>query len=173
MMKRTHDQDRESDSDDEAPLRILNRQRFRRVDRNALTRFARRVLAEIDRGESRATITLVGDHRIQELNRTYRGLDQPTDVLSFPNEPDFPHEASRQEDLGDVIISTETAARYAGAFGISFDRELKNLIIHGLLHLCGYDHETDQGQMRQLERRLRRRLIKGERSALSPKRTEC
>jgi probable rRNA maturation factor len=80
-------------------------------------------------------------------------------VLAFPDAPGFPHEAGGVHELGDVVISTQTAARYAAKCGLSFDREVRHLIIHGLLHLCGYDHETDHGEMRQLERQLRRQLI--------------
>ncbi len=158
-MKSARRQHSEPDSDDDGSILVLNRQRFRRIDRKTLGQFAQRVLVEIDQGHCRATITLVSDQRIRLLNRAYRSFDQPTDVLAFLDEPDFPHEMNRVQDLGDVVISTETAARYATKFGISFERELRNLINHGLLHLCGYDHETDQGEMKQLERRLRRRLI--------------
>jgi rRNA maturation RNase YbeY len=129
------------------------------MDRTALARFAKQVLAEIDRDHEQTTITLVNDARMRVLNRTYRDSDGPTDVLAFPDEPGFLHETRAPHYLGDVVISTQTAARYAAKFGISLDREIRNLIIHGLLHLCGYDHETDQGEMRQWERRLRRKLI--------------
>ena len=94
----------------------------------------------------------------------YRGLDKPTDVLSFAyheglsdNEPN--HNASF---LGDVIISVETAERYAREQGLSFATEINWLVIHGILHLAGYDHETDNGEMRKLERRLRKELLSGQ-----------
>jgi probable rRNA maturation factor len=148
-----------SDSDDDPSILVLNRQRFRSVERKGLAQLAHHVLAAVSRATSRVTITLVSDRQMRQLNRRYRSLDQPTDVLAFPNEPDFPHEAVDQRDLGDVIISTETAARYAEKHGISFEREVRHLVIHGVLHLCGYDHETDHGEMRQLERRLRKKLM--------------
>jgi len=160
MRTRTRNQHSGSDADEDGSVVILNRQRFRRVDQTTLARFAQKALADIGRGDDRVTITLVSDQKIRSLNRTYRDIDQPTDVLAFPDEPAFPHEVGGVHYLGDVVISTETAARYAAKFRISFDRELRNLIIHGLLHLCGYDHEADQGEMRQLERRVRRKLIK-------------
>ena len=159
MRRKKSYQHRGSDSDDGPSVVVLNRQRARRLDRHELARFARQVLDAIDARDSSATITFVSDRTMRPLNRTYRSLDRPTDVLSFPDEPDFPHEEETAAYLGDVVISTETAARYAAQLDISFDRELRNLIIHGLLHLCGYDHETDHGEMKQLERRLRRRLI--------------
>jgi probable rRNA maturation factor len=88
-------------------------------------------------------------------------LDKPTDVLSFAY-----HEAEAEVNfaeavghLGDLVISVETAERYAGELGITFARELEHLVIHGTLHLAGYDHETDEGEMRQLEKRLRKQLL--------------
>ncbi|MCS6804420.1 MAG: rRNA maturation RNase YbeY [Acidobacteriota bacterium] len=158
-MKNHSPAESKTESDDDPSILVLNRQRFRPVQCHALAQLARQVLAAVGQATSRLTITLVSDRCMRRLNRTYRSLDQPTDVLAFPNEPDFPHENHPRRDLGDVIISTETAARYAARYGISFEREIQQLVIHGVLHLCGYDHETDQGQMRQLERRLRRKLL--------------
>jgi probable rRNA maturation factor len=62
--------------------------------------------------------------------------------------------------LGDVVISVETAARYARELGLTFDREIERLVIHGALHLAGYDHETDDGEMSKIERKLRKELLK-------------
>lgn len=162
MARKTRRQHQGIESAEGDAVVILNRQRCRPVDRDALTRFAQRVLVEIGRGHHQATVTLVSDQKIRELNRIYRALDQPTDVLAFPDAPGFPHDAGDLCYLGDVVISTETAAREAANCGLSFDREVRQLIIHGLLHLCGYDHETDHGEMKQLERRLRRKLIASE-----------
>lgn len=159
MERKRSSQHRTSDPEDDDTILVLNRQRYRPVDRRALISFARRVLDELGRSRVSATITLVSDRTIRILNRTHRHTDRPTDVLAFPDQSTFPHERLDRLYLGDVVISVETAARYARRFGISFDRELRNLIIHGLLHLCGYDHETDRGEMRRLEQRLRRRLI--------------
>ncbi|HEU5459217.1 MAG TPA: rRNA maturation RNase YbeY, partial [Pyrinomonadaceae bacterium] len=85
-----------------------------------------------------------------KLNQQFRGVDKATDVLSFP--------ADEQDNLGDVAISVETATRQAKENGLSFDNEVGQLILHGLLHLSGYDHETDNGEMNRLELRLRRKL---------------
>jgi probable rRNA maturation factor len=83
-------------------------------------------------------------------NHRYRGYDKPTDVLSFRGENDY---------LGDILISSETAYNQAlKSETLSFETNLRRLILHGLLHLMGYDHETDEGQMRAFERRLRRRF---------------
>ncbi|HEY0725747.1 MAG TPA: rRNA maturation RNase YbeY, partial [Pyrinomonadaceae bacterium] len=97
-----------------------------------------------------ATIAFVSDKRIRELNRQFRGIDKATDVLSFP--------AEEESNLGDVAVSVETAAAQARENGLTFDREIAQLILHGLLHLSGYDHETDNGQMNRLELKLRKKL---------------
>ena len=87
---------------------------------------------------------------MQAYNRDYRGFDKPTDVLSFPGDRSY---------LGDILISSETAYNQARKSAtLTFERNLRRLILHGLLHLMGYDHETDNGEMRIMERRLRRRF---------------
>jgi probable rRNA maturation factor len=94
------------------------------------------------------TVAIVSDARVRALNRKFRKKDTPTDVLSFPSEePGY---------LGDVVISSGVAAHQARAAGHSLATELRVLALHGLLHLLGYDHERDDGQMARLERRLRR-----------------
>jgi probable rRNA maturation factor len=94
------------------------------------------------------TVAVVPDARIRELNHRYRGKDAPTDVLSFP--------AGEAAYLGDVVIALGVARRQAAAAGHTLGTEFRVLALHGLLHLLGYDHERDTGQMRRLERRLRR-----------------
>jgi probable rRNA maturation factor len=128
---------------------LLNRQRRCRIDAARL----RRVLREAARAlRVRGGIALVfgGDRLLRRLNRDYRGQDRPTDVLSFPG-------PGGEEGLGDVVISVETAGRNAHRLGRTLAQELDVLALHGLLHLLGYDHETDDGAMDRLERRLRRR----------------
>jgi probable rRNA maturation factor len=83
------------------------------------------------------------------LNRQFRGIDKATDVLSFPS--DGP-------DLGDIAVSVDMAAAQAKENGLKLDEEIAQLILHGLLHLSGYDHETDNGEMNRLELRLRKKL---------------
>ena len=133
-------------------IEVVNRQRHFKVDTEGWTTFATKALAAIGKGESSATIAFVSDKRIRELNRQFRGIDKATDVLSFP--ADGPDELN----LGDIAISAETAAIQAKENGLSFDDEIAQLILHGLLHLSGYDHETDNGEMNRLELRLRRNL---------------
>ena len=95
------------------------------------------------------TVAIVANTRVRELNRRYRGKDVPTDVLSFP--------ADEPGELGDVVIALGVARRQAAQAGHSLAAEFRVLALHGLLHLLGYDHERDAGQMRRLEQRLRRK----------------
>jgi len=106
-------------------------------------------LQSVAPGRARGTITVavVPDDRVRELNRRFRRKNSATDVLSFP--------ADEPGDLGDVVIAHGVAKRQAAAAGHSLTTELRVLALHGLLHLLGYDHEHDDGQMRRLERRLR------------------
>ncbi len=131
-------------------VEVVNRQRRLQLDTEAWSTFATKALNAIARNESSATIAFVSDKRIRELNRQFRGIDKTTDVLSFPTE--------EESNLGDVAVSVETAATQARDNGLSFDDEIAQLILHGLLHLSGYDHETDNGEMNRLELRLRRKL---------------
>lgn len=94
---------------------------------------------------------------MREYNRRYRGKDAPTDVLSFPDDPEPDAEGGR--NLGDILVSVETARRQARAAGHPLGREVRILLLHGYLHLLGYDHETDGGTMRRVERRLAGRLF--------------
>ena len=95
-------------------------------------------------------VRFVGDREMRRVNRQFRHYDKTTDVLSFPGE---------EEHLGDILISVPTARRQAEGAGHGVDRELKTLLLHGVLHCLGYDHETDQGEMERLERKLRRTWI--------------
>jgi probable rRNA maturation factor len=131
---------------------VLNRQRKLIVDAATLRKSAEMILAGLGRPEAELTVTLVSDARMRELNRTYRGLDAPTDVLSFSQtegEP-LPHADGAPEVLGDVVLSAETAARQAGDSAppgldaaAALQRELTWLLLHGVLHLVGHDHDAD------------------------------
>jgi probable rRNA maturation factor len=115
------------------------------------------------RGEM--TVAFVSDRHIARLNRDFRRQARSTDVLSFPSEaPPY---------LGDVVIATGVARRQAARAGHTLGTEVRVLALHGLLHLLGYDHERDDGQMERLERRLRRKggLVEGliERAAPGPR----
>jgi len=101
------------------------------------------------------SIALVGDAAIRRLNRQYRRIDRVTDVLSFP--ASRPPHSQTPVFLGDLAIALAVARRQARQQGHALSRELRILALHGLLHLLGYDHETDRGEMQRLEERLRRR----------------
>ena len=133
-------------------IEVVNRQRRLRIDTQAWSTFATKALGAIGNSESSATIAFVSDRKIRELNRQFRGIDKATDVLSFPAG------ASDALELGDIAISVDTAATQAKENGLKFEGEVAQLILHGLLHLSGYDHETDNGEMNRLELRLRRTL---------------
>jgi probable rRNA maturation factor len=112
------------------------------------------------RRKSAVTIAVVSDQRIRALNRSYRGKDRATDVLSFPAAPDALGVAStdvRPPHLGDIVIARGVARRQARAAGHDERTEWRVLALHGLLHLLGYDHETDNGTMARVEARLRRK----------------
>jgi probable rRNA maturation factor len=103
------------------------------------------------------TVLLTTDATIRNLNRRFRGKNEATDVLSFPADP--PQNTKPAERVaGDVAISVETARRQAAEQRHALGVELRVLILHGLLHLAGYDHETDAGKMQRRERQLRAKL---------------
>lgn len=105
----------------------------------------------------RVGICLVSDRRMREANRRFRGKDAPTDVLSFPGDVRPDVEGGRH--LGDILISVERAGAQARTAGVPLERELRLLLIHGYLHLLGYDHERDDGSMFRLQTRLARSLL--------------
>jgi len=109
------------------------------------------------RARGTVTVVLTGDTAMRRLNREWRGVDHATDVLSFPADDDGPRVRGQVRHLGDIVIATGVARRQAVAARHAYGTELKVLALHGLLHLLGYDHETDTGQMRRAEARLRRK----------------
>lgn len=100
------------------------------------------------------SVLLASDVEIRRLNREFRGKDKPTDVLSFP----AGDSAGRRKMAGDLAVSVETAAREAKTLGHSLETELRVLLLHGVLHLAGYDHEADSGEMKRKEDTLRKKL---------------
>jgi len=146
---------------------VLNRQRRVPVAVNDLERFLARARRALRLRPASLTVCLVTDAEIARWNRAYRGKPRPTDVLSFRAEGERDHGAgngSRKSAarpapyLGDIAIAPAVARRNARRFGRTFDDEMRILILHGMLHLMGYDHETDTGQMDRREQRLRRAL---------------
>ncbi|HVT58822.1 MAG TPA: rRNA maturation RNase YbeY [Thermoanaerobaculia bacterium] len=117
-------------------------------------------------GEASLGVRFAGDRELRRANRLFRGQDRVTDVLSFAGyatraERTAPHEGSAagEAHLGDILISVPAARRQARAAGHSTAMEIRILLLHGLLHCRGYDHETDRGEMARLERRLRGRWV--------------
>jgi probable rRNA maturation factor len=145
---------------------IENRQRAVRLARRPLEMFLRRVQDELGLQGAGVTICLVSDAEIARMNETFRKKKGPTDVLSFPSvarrRPARLRPGSIKmkagEYLGDIAISPATARRYARQNGRRLSSELRVLILHGILHLLGYDHETDRGEMDRVERKLRERF---------------
>jgi probable rRNA maturation factor len=119
-----------------------------------LSSWLRRVAPARARG--RVSIALVSDERIRSLNREYRKKDYATDVLSFPSAPP-PFASALESFLGEIVIARGVARRQAREARHSELTELRLLALHGLLHLLGYDHERDGGEMRRTEQRLRRK----------------
>lgn len=135
-----------------APKRSRLPWHIRIPSKPTLRRFLNQARAAVRlRGD--VSVLLTTDQEIRRLNRQFRGIDSPTDVLSFP-----PAGPCAQEIAGDLALSVETARRQAADHGHALACELKILILHGLLHLAGYDHEADEGRMARRERKLRAQL---------------
>lgn len=136
-------------------IEVVNRQRKVRVDPDRWLSFSEKALSAIRNKSGHATIAFVSNRQIKELNRRFRGIDKATDVLSFPAGDET---SGKTANLGDIAISLERATIQAKENQLTLDEEIAQLILHGLLHLCGYDHETDKGEMNRLELKLRQRL---------------
>src|SRR2546423_11641700 len=136
---------------------IINRQRSRKINARVWRDFTEQALRTIETNRRTVTIVFVSDAAIKKLNRQFRALNQATDVLSFPAQPEE-FEKENHSGLGEVVISVERAAVQANENGLTFANEVQQLILHGLLHLCGYDHETDDGKMNRMELKLRKKL---------------
>ena len=150
---------------------ILNRQRRLEVKLKPLREFELEVRRALRLGRRDFNVCLVDDAAIQQMNRTFRGQARPTDVLSFPwqDGPKSEVAPSRAVDemrhfLGDIAISVQTARRHARAEGHSLRKEIRWLILHGVLHLLGYNHAVDEGQMTTRELALRDKLGLGRNS---------
>jgi len=113
-------------------------------------------LDRLDCGPCEVHVLVTGDDQIRELNRDFLDRDRPTDVLSFPDGDLMP---TGRRLLGSIVVSLDTARRQAEGEGHSEIRELKELLLHGTLHLLGYDHSSDQGEMNRLEMDLREELL--------------
>lgn len=135
---------------------VVNLQRKVKLDTCCFRDFIAELKAPIPEAESKTfSVAFVSDNRMKQLNSLFRGKDATTDVLSFPWDAD---EHDNNDFLGDIVISVEQAQKQAAENGLSLEGEIKQLILHGLLHLCGYDHEIDGGEMNARELELRENL---------------
>ena len=136
---------------------VVNLQRKVPINAPEYRRFTDNLTNKIEETVGKCfAVAFVSDGRMKQLNSFFRGKDLTTDVLSFPHKSDeFDSDAS---NLGDIVISAEQAALQAEENGLSLENEVKQLILHGLLHLCGYDHENDKGEMNRRELELRDKL---------------
>ena len=139
------------------PVHMQSQVRRVTIDQAHVDRLARAILSDVGKTAAELGILFVGDQRMRGLNRRYRGNDRTTDVLAFAmREAVAPHAARRTPDmLGDVVISVPTAWRQANEAGRSLEEELAWLLVHGILHLCGYDHERSEKEARRMHRRER------------------
>jgi probable rRNA maturation factor len=134
---------------------IIFRKRIAGLNASVIGRFVLRVRRLI-RMREMVNVALTSSAQLKALNRQFRGVDKPTDVLSFPSfHAGNPHLRSV---AGDIVISAEIARDNANRLGHSLENEVKILVLHGILHLAGFDHERDTGEMAREESRLRRRL---------------
>lgn len=128
----------------------------KRIRIRPIKEIVRRILKEEGLDDVEVSVLLTDDGFIQELNRTWRGVDSPTDILAFPFSKK--QEARRDEEfcLGEIVISIDTAACQAEELGHTLEKELEILLIHGMLHLLGYDHKDrrDRYRMREREKAL-------------------
>jgi probable rRNA maturation factor len=133
---------------------IQNPCQYRESGARRLRPWLEQLVGELAGGAASFVVRFVSDREMRQLNRVYRTRDATTDVLSFPGEV-----TAEGRHLGDVVISVPAARRQARAAGHSTERELKVLVLHGVLHCLGHDHERDDGTMERLEAELRREWI--------------
>jgi probable rRNA maturation factor len=133
---------------------VINNQRKIKLDWQIFREFAESLSEKVIETRSKTfNVAFVSNRKMRELNNQFRGKNTTTDVLSFPFEPDeFDPD---QNHLGDIIISLEQAQKQSVENDLPLELEVKQLILHGTLHLCGYDHETDSGEMNSRELELR------------------
>lgn len=136
---------------------VINLQRKISLDTSSIRAYVADHTVRIEEAAGKVfSIAFISDRRMKQLNEMFRGKNTTTDVLSFPHEADeFDPD---KDNLGDIVISAERAQRQAKENGLTLEGEIKQLILHGLLHLCGYDHETDNGEMNARELELRELL---------------
>jgi len=151
---------------------VVNLQRKVKLENRIYKKYVAELSGLVEEASGKTfSLAFISDRRMTELNKLFRGKDSTTDVLSFPHEAeDFEGKSdgfSRSDGtpegvtltfLGDIVISADQAAKQASENKLTLELEIKQLILHGLLHLCGYDHETDKGEMNKRELALRKKL---------------
>jgi probable rRNA maturation factor len=125
------------------------------IDIQKIKQHIAKALISLDCNDHEISILFVGDQGIRDLNYQFRGIDCPTDVLSFPQLSDDEPEPPGAPVLGDVAISLETARNQSGDHGLSLEEELTLLLIHGILHLLGYDHEISDQEEERMRKKTR------------------
>ena len=126
------------------------------IDVKELQEIADKVLIQLDYQKGELSLAFLGDDEMQDLNRDFRDIDTTTDVLSFPLGDETPEGIFY---LGDIAISIDMAEHQADSLDHSLRKEVIQLFAHGILHLCGYDHETDDGEMDELELKIRDEIL--------------
>jgi probable rRNA maturation factor len=138
-------------------IQIANRQKRHRISLSRMRRNSRILLNSLGHPEAELSILLVDDLQIAAMNRAYLSREGPTNVIAFPmQEGRFAHLSPHL--LGDVVISVDTAWREARAAGLDLEERLTQLVVHGVLHLCGYDHEHDAREARRMAAKSRQLL---------------
>ena len=139
-------------------IEIVNRQTRRKLSCLRVKKTARKILESLDQNQVELSLALVGNREIQKLNARYRNRNEPTDVLSFPSGETLP---TGIQILGDVVISVGKAEEQARKRRKTLEQEMESLLIHGILHLLGYDHERSEKDakiMREMEKKVSRAL---------------
>lgn len=142
--------------DPDRDIVLQNSSHYPEVRARRLRPWLERLLDELAPQAGSLGVRFCGDREMRRANRDYRSLDKTTDVLSFPGD------GAEGSHLGDILISVPVARRQAAEAHHEPEREIRTLLLHGVLHCLGYDHETDQGQMERLERRLRKTWVDGD-----------
>lgn len=142
----------------ELEITIINDQKLHRIRNDVYRRFVGSIIRESGMKADQLSIFFTDDNGMRKYNREYRHEDRTTDVISFPA-----GEKNMEGliNMGDIIISVPTAFRQARRAGWSMEKEIKKLLVHGLLHLAGFDHETDRGTMKEMEDATCKKLIAG------------
>jgi probable rRNA maturation factor len=139
-----------------ARIQVLNKQRQYKINRKSVESLCSALLQVLGQPDKAVSIVFITPREIRSLNSSYRKRDYATDVLSFSYGP---VEVEGVPFLGEIFIAPDVAVKQAARFRTSSERELRKLLVHAILHLMGYDHETDQGQMNRIQGKIFRRKV--------------